>query len=617
MKRLNFFELPSTKVHRWYISLNYFWQMYAIVFIPVVYVEIHSYSKPGSLLEMESSGLHNIDDISLLVKWIVIKLMAGIVLFIAFTIAKYAFRLRNLHALSGYHIFIVGILSGLCSGYTQYFLIQRLEVFDVGTIFARIISPVALATCALFSLSTVTSNIRKYRRESDLANIELENILSIQSQQKEVVDDYRDFAKRLSGKVSRKSDEALRRVDEISKRQNLFDENIGKEIRLISDSTIRQLSHELENQYKLTHNDKSNLELRRMFLHYLRLIHESIHFAPLNPFIFTSSFVLFVSGGLIRHAEWDQAILTAVGLFLTVSIVQVLGVIVYKRFHIQNELSVIVVIVFSGLSPLFLLKINFMHFTDFVPDINKYPPSPILLLLSLLAVTILGYAGQAGLIENEHLFSTRMQKVKNTKYASKKFDREFILITRNWARHLHGPIQSQILASTLILEQAQKGSDLAAVRFAMDEVARTLAKASVLEDWHPVELDEELKRRCQSWGKLVSIDLIISPEIKDQSGYQTETIADVVEEMIANAARHGLASKIRIEVAKRNPTQLSITAIDNGSIFERTKKGFGSRFFDEVSFGRWDISRNRAFGETTVSILMDLENYLDFHHDLP
>jgi len=612
MKKLNLFDLPSTKVERWYISLDYFWPMYAIVFIPVVFIEIQSYSLPGSLVALELARLHNQDVISVLVKWTVIKLMAGITLFIAFTIAKYVFSFRNLKALKVHHLLIVGIFTGLCSGYIQYFLIQYLEVFETGTTFARIFSPVPFATIGLFSLSAVSSNIRKYRRASNLANIDLENILRIQSQQKQVLDDYQDFARHLSRKVSRKSDEALRRVSEISKRHNLFDENIGKEIRLISDSTIRELSHELESQYKLTGKTKSNLELKRALSDYLRLIHESINFAPLNPFVFTSMFVLFSFGGVTRHAEWNQALITSAGLFLTIGTAQVLGVIVYKRFHIQNELSVIVVVVLSALSPLFLLRIDFIHFVDLVPDVNKYPPSPVLLLISLFTITILGYAGQAGLIENEHLLSARKQKIKNTKYVSQKFNREFILITRNWARHLHGPVQSQILAATLILEQAQKASDLAAVRFAMDEVARILSNANVLEDRKPVSLGEELKRRCLSWSELITIDLIISPDIKDRSGYQTETIGDVVEEMIANAARHGLASRIRIEVAKRNSTQLRITSIDNGTIFESTKKGFGSRFFDEVSSGRWDISRNRAFAETTVSILMELENHLDF-----
>jgi hypothetical protein len=494
---------------------------------------------------------------------------------------------------------------------------KNLEVFEAGTNFSRIYSPISFSLLLLFGLSALTSNVRKYRRDSSLANSTIENILRIQSQQKDVLDEYRDFATRLSGRVSRKSDEALKRVSEISKRKDLFDVNIGKEIRLINDATIRELSHELESQYKLTQKDKSSLNLKEMLSYYLRLIHESMNFAPLNPFIFTTSFVLLIFGGLIRQAEWHQALLIAVGIFFTIFIIQVLGVFVYKWIGVQNELSVLFVLVFSGITPLFLLKITFINFASVFPNIVMYSQSADRFFLCLFAVTILGYAGQAGLMQSDHLLSSRMQKIRNSTYASQKFDREFILITRNWARHLHGPIQSQILASTLILEQAQKGSDLEAVRFAMDEVVRTLSKASVLEDRQPVDLDEELKRRCLSWGELVSIDLNISPEIEDRTGYQTEIIADVVEEMICNAVRHGLASKISIEVARRNATQLSVTAVDNGTIFESTKKGFGSRFFDEVSFGRWNISRNHAFAETTVSILIEIENYLDFNHDLP
>ncbi|MCX6439273.1 MAG: hypothetical protein NT101_04550 [Actinobacteria bacterium] len=83
-------------------------------------------------------------------------------------------------------------------------------------------------------------------------------------------------------------------------------------------------------------------------------------------------------------------------------------------------------------------------------------------------------------------------------------------------------------------------------------------------------------------------------------------------------SRHGGASKITIEIRRENPDELRIRAVDNGTHFVQKSKGFGTRFFDEVSRGRWDIARNTAFAETTVSVLMDLPDVEEFEtSDLP
>ena len=235
----------------------------------------------------------------------------------------------------------------------------------------------------------------------------------------------------------------------------------------------------------------------------------------------------------------------------------------------------------------------------------------------IIAVTFVGYVQQAGLLVSDDILKSRRQKLINTQLEIKPYNKEIVQISRNWARHLHGRVQSQILAATFSLEKAQENADLDGVRKAFNEIVRVLLDADKIAKFEATTLKQEIIKRTEQWSGMIEIAMRISPELAPRVGMEIHVVADIVEEMITNASRHGAATNIRIELERRTPTQLSIKAIDNGDQFDVKTKGFGSRFFDEVSQGRWDISRNQAFGETTVSVLFELENiYIFEHHPL-
>jgi two-component sensor histidine kinase len=294
-----------------------------------------------------------------------------------------------------------------------------------------------------------------------------------------------------------------------------------------------------------------------------------------------------------------------------------MGLYIYRIFGLQNIYTVFVITLLSATLPLSFLEMNLFDFRTLVPDWNNYPPSRGLFLGGIVLITLFGYIQQAGLLASDDILRSRRQIIINTQLATKPYNKEIVQISRNWARHLHGRVQSQILAATFTLEKAQEASDLEGVKAAFNEIVRVLLQADKLEKFEATTLKQELAKRTEQWSGIIEIDMRISPELASRSGMEIHVIADIVEEMITNASRHGAASTIRIELARRNPTQLSIKSIDNGSHFDIKSKGFGSRFFDEVSQGRWDISRNAAFAETTVSVLFELENIYVFpHHPL-
>lgn len=608
MRKLNLLAMPSVKVARWYLSLEYYWAVIALLLIPAVFSETQAYLSPTTKRELQLSGLHNIDDFSLGIKWAVIKLAGFSGFFLFLNIIRVLLRTASIKSLKAWQLSLIAIFGGLFNGLTQHFLMDELDVFESGTHFARIVSPVTLSVVLLFSLSALTSNVRRYRLEHSKAEKELAALRKLQNQQLDFLAGYQDLSSAVPDEITATTNEALFRLEELQASQHPLDRGLANQIRLISDSTIRDLSHQIAASYSSSEQKVQRPPKSRKGMRFLDLFRDSINFAPLNPLAFTFAFVLIFSSVMIRHADWTQAIFMATGCFIVIYFTQVIGVYLYRIFGWQNIFTVTATILFSSTLPFICISRNFLNFRALVPAWKEYPPAVGLFFFSITAVTLVGYVQQAGLLASEDIVKRRSEAIINAKLVVKPFNKEIVQISRNWARHLHGRVQSQILAATFSLEKAQDAGDLDGVQKAFEQISNVLLRADKIEEFDNQSLESEIKNRIQQWSGIIEVAIQISSEVGARTGLEVHIIADVVEEMITNASRHGAASKISIKLLQRTSSQLRIEATDNGAHFDPQNKGFGSRFFDEVSEGRWDISRSKANAQTTVSMLFTLEN---------
>ena len=605
MRKRNLLDLLPTKVARWYLSLEYFWPVSGLVLLPTVLAEIQSYSAVGTREAMLMSGLNNQDLKNLVIKWIVIKLCAVTSLYLFLLLMKIYFKIRNIKAIRSSTLVALGVISGLINGLVQKELIQVFDVFEAGTTIARIIAPIPLSIVLLFTLSILTSNIGRYRVQAMKAEVKIQALRSIKNKQREI----QEHNLAISTKIKRSANLALNRLGDLGSHTSMLDINFSNEIRRISDSTIRDLSHEIAGSYQDVNSFEGESTKREKGINLFRLFIDSINFAPLNPFAISFAFVFFISGDMIRHADFRQAITIMAGAFCVIYIIQLTSSYLYRIFGLQNIYTVIVTTLIAGYLPPFLVYHNFLHFQHLVPDIERYPPPPPvygLFMLALMVITFVGYIQQAGLLASEDILKSRKQFIINSKIASKPYSKEIAQISRNWARHLHGRVQSQIMAATFEIENAQEIGDVVAAERALQKIIAVLEHANQLEGQASKTFTEAIEMRTRNWSSLLHIDLRIAPEFVNRGVDEILTVNDVVDEMITNASRHGEATNIRIEIERYNSTHISIRAIDNGTKFEEGKRGFGSRFFEEASEGLWNISRNSAFDETTVVVLLDI-----------
>ena len=249
LKVFNLEPLPSVAVSRWYLSLDYYWHVYAVIFIPVVYAELQSYTAPGSRAAMLKAGLHKEDVDALWLRWALLKFTVAFLTYLLLKACGIFLKLRGIKNIRSFQLLAMGICVGLINGNAQHYLIKKLELFEAGTFFARITAPVTLTVVMLFTLSVLTSNVRKYQKNSELAEKEVSALYAVGEKQKNILEAYAGYSRKMKERVLERSQNAIDRLDMLRSNRNLLDQNISQEIRMISDSTIRDLSHEIENSY--------------------------------------------------------------------------------------------------------------------------------------------------------------------------------------------------------------------------------------------------------------------------------------------------------------------------------------------------------------------------------
>jgi two-component sensor histidine kinase len=103
-----------------------------------------------------------------------------------------------------------------------------------------------------------------------------------------------------------------------------------------------------------------------------------------------------------------------------------------------------------------------------------------------------------------------------------------------------------------------------------------------------------------SWSGIVRIESLISPEI-DKTGESGTHAAQIIEESVVNAVRHGQATEIRV-VLEVIADQITISISNNGSLIEsNSDSGLGSLLFDTFT-SEWSIGVENSKVESRFKI---------------
>ena len=158
----------------------------------------------------------------------------------------------------------------------------------------------------------------------------------------------------------------------------------------------------------------------------------------------------------------------------------------------------------------------------------------------------------------------------------------------NYAQYLHAEVHSQLLGCKLLL---LKSAESDTPQFTPEMLRLINQKLQALAQPYSPSAEKALSARISeffsSWSGIVRIESVISPEI-DKSGEAGTYAAQIIEESVVNAVRHGQATEIRV-VLEVLADQITVSISNNGSLAEsNSETGLGSLLFNTFT-SEWSI----------------------------
>lgn len=145
--------------------------------------------------------------------------------------------------------------------------------------------------------------------------------------------------------------------------------------------------------------------------------------------------------------------------------------------------------------------------------------------------------------------------------------------TRRLAALLHGRLQSRLLGCAMAIEFA--GDDPGALSEALERTSLVLA-----ERWDEGEPGSRpsVSTAVEIWRRLAEVNLDVPP---DSDEWMTGDVVVVVEELVANAVRHGPAGRVDVSI-HREGGECVVVVTDDGSTDKSQRPGLGSMILERA-----------------------------------
>jgi signal transduction histidine kinase len=305
-----------------------------------------------------------------------------------------------------------------------------------------------------------------------------------------------------------------------------------------------------------------------------------------------------ISLPLIRKDLWYVALVVISVISISAYLIQSFGFFLYSKFPNLAILNLIGTTLFTIFIPMILVY--------FIPGHKPAISNQIAFSISVILITSLGHLAQAGLLRQEELLEIETAALQKATAANAEINFELARITKDWAQHIHGNVQSRLHAYALVLEQAQLRGDAEGVERAIEEISRTIKdldqEQTILEI---SSLEEEVMTTCALWDGIVEIEIQVQDEIRTLRKPIVANIKKCLVEAITNSVRHGHADAMRVSVIKIGELA-KLVIEDNGIGFTEINQGFGSKTFEALTSNSWNLVRNTSTNHTILELNFNL-----------
>lgn len=159
---------------------------------------------------------------------------------------------------------------------------------------------------------------------------------------------------------------------------------------------------------------------------------------------------------------------------------------------------------------------------------------------------------------------------------------------KQFARKIHGPIQSEVAAAAIRIERSLSTGEVnesgeEALQNLRDRLAKILADTKGTSAVRPV-LDEIV----ETWHGLCQIDFELSTQTEEALKLDSicvETVLEIVREACSNAIRHGSAERIQISIVFIQEDLVALVVKNDGTkVDANSRRGVGSAYLDDCTY---------------------------------
>jgi hypothetical protein len=286
--------------------------------------------------------------------------------------------------------------------------------------------------------------------------------------------------------------------------------------------------------------------------------------------------------------------LLAIFIFLTQSAIRL-----FSRFVSNSLLNVFSVLITSSAA---ILSLGLLPNKIIADQSRGHLIRYVILVVIVSVLTTLFHLNKGLLFDAAETLDESDRIYAESRDSASQIRSEISKITANWLQHVHGNIKPRLYAASLTIQKSNASEDPNEYILALNTAREFLVGFEYANNATSRTREEELAFRVERWDGIVEIDVIDHAMDYQNCRLSAIELADLIEEGISNAVRHGKCTKISITLEPIESKGIKIEIRDNGTGIAATQPGLGSSFFDTLTAGNWHRERDQSSQSTVLTL---------------
>ena len=534
--------------------------------------------------------------------WIQAKLLGYVVLITFYYVMRYIWIKNGSPHFSFYLLAMIGGIGGFLQGVTVSLLLPHFSIVETMHPWVRPITGFVIGISWLPINALATASLVSFEENREFLNKRVDLLLENRVLQSNLAQKIRDEIEGSITKDLKWSNLSMRRKFDdsiVSSQDYKMSANL---LRNYAQGSIRELSHNLwDSSTKSEPVTQGNTGTnRKLFEHYLL----STRLVPLNKWLYTGVIATLFVPFILRGPHFGKALTLATAFAGALILAQIIADPIF-RLETHSSMNILM------FRMIFIVSFTLL-ITTITSSIIHYRTLPLGFFVGfILWVFMMGIAfvlsfTKFALSTQDEVLNGLATQYRKDKAALNIANLEIARVSRTWAQHIHGTMQSRLIAVSNLLEQSATSSSLQERHQAIIAAQNILDEKIELEEVRDRDLQGEIEYRYKLWEGI--LDFTVDCSVRtDLPTVDIAKVGQVMEEVIANALHHGDASNIAMTFHLVGENQLECTFIDDGKgVSQNSHRGMGSALFDEISTGNWSRSTGPDSTGTRVQLYIPL-----------